>query len=367
MNKYDVAAFVWPAYTGDENRTRIFWEKGLGEWQTVMEASPEENGESWPRKPLWGYVNEADPYVMEMQIEAATRNGVNTFIYDWYWYDGRPFLENCLNDGFLKAANNKKMKFYLMWANHDATHLWDKRNSFDGRTAIWTGAQDKTEFEKIARRLTEKYFVLDNYYKINNKPVFMIYDIANLFVGLGGVDGTAEAFGNFNKIAREYGFDGVHFQYVKIDGDFEKVKNLFSLNITEGEMLKKVGFSSFSHYQFVHFMEMKDMNYSIAMEKMIEEWENCEEMGITYYPHVSLGWDPNPRFKKYNPDVIPPAKPEEIEKAFRYAKEYVDKHNENAPLIVVNSWNEWTEGSYFEPDNITGYGYLEAAKKVFCE
>lgn len=23
--KYDVAAYIWPAYTGDEPRTRIFW------------------------------------------------------------------------------------------------------------------------------------------------------------------------------------------------------------------------------------------------------------------------------------------------------------------------------------------------------
>ena len=33
--KYDIAAYVWPAYTGDEDRTRIFWEEGIGEWQTV--------------------------------------------------------------------------------------------------------------------------------------------------------------------------------------------------------------------------------------------------------------------------------------------------------------------------------------------
>ncbi len=148
MKKYDVAAFVWPSYTGDEERTRIFWERGMGEWQTVMDAQPENNGETWPRKPLWGYVNEADPYVMEMQIEAATRHGINTFIYDWYWYDKRPFLENCLNDGFLKASNNKKMKFYLMWANHNANTLWDVRNSHNMRTPIWTGAQDRAEFDK---------------------------------------------------------------------------------------------------------------------------------------------------------------------------------------------------------------------------
>ena len=36
-------------------------------------------------------------------------------------------------------------------------------------------------------------------------------------------------------------------------------------------------------------------------------------------------------------------------------------------LITVNSWNEWTEGSYLEPDTKWGFGYLEAVKKVFVD
>ena len=129
MKKYDIAAYIWPAYTGDEPRTRLFWPEGIGEWQTVKNSAPKQNGYFWNRKPLWGYVNEADPYVMSAQIEAATAHGVNVFIYDWYWYDNAPFLENCLDDGFLKAPNCDKMKFYIMWANHDANYLWDIRNS----------------------------------------------------------------------------------------------------------------------------------------------------------------------------------------------------------------------------------------------
>ena len=34
------------------------------------------------------------------------------------------------------------------------------------------------------------------------------------------------------------------------------------------------------------------------------------------------------------------------------------------PLITINSWNEWTETSYLQPDNIYGYGYLEAVNGI---
>ncbi|NLA76817.1 MAG: hypothetical protein GX851_03125, partial [Clostridiales bacterium] len=117
--KYDVAAIIWPSYTGDEPRSRIFWPEGYGEWQTVKAMTDKGyEGCRWPRMPTWGYVNEANSDVMKMQIDVALKHNVNVFIYDWYWFDNRPFLENCLNDGFLKADNNTDMKFYLMWANH---------------------------------------------------------------------------------------------------------------------------------------------------------------------------------------------------------------------------------------------------------
>ena len=364
MKNYDVAAYIWPAYTGDEPRTLMFWEEGIGEWQTVKNSCPKPYGYNRGRKPLWGYVNEADPYVMEMQINAAADHGVNVFIYDWYWYDNRPFLENCLNDGFLKASNCNRMKFYIMWANHDANYLWDIRNSDKVTETIWKGTADRSQFEIIGKRWINQYFTKENYYKINNKPVVSIYDMNNFITGLGGVRQATEAVKWLNDEAKKSGLDGVHFQFIRWSGKGQNITGVDGETIeTTAELLSELGFDSLTHYQFVHFVDI-DRDYEEIIPDVKKEWDIIsQEYKIPYFPHVSVGWDNNPRFKEFRPGVVKNNTPENFEKALIEAKKYADANN--ISLITVNSWNEWTETSYLEPDNVYGYGYLEAIKRVF--
>ncbi len=366
MNKYDVAAYVWPAYTGDEPRSRIFWEEGIGEWQTVKNSKPKACGYHWNRKPLWGYVNEADPYVMEMQIEAATDHGVNVFIYDWYWYDGRPFLENCLKDGFLKAKNNNKMKFYLMWANHDVNYLWDIRLAGKTDATVWTGAVDRKQFEMIGRRWIENYFCCDNYYKIDGKPVICLYELTNLLKGLGSAENVADALSWLDNEAKKAGYNGVHYQYICRSGNSEGLDGLKqNSGATNADLLRQLGIGSVTNYQFVSMTNI-ERDYAEVLEDVKKVWkDNANVYDMPYYPHVAIGWDNNLRFEEFRPRILKDNTPENFEKALREAKKYADESG--VSLITINSWNEWTEGSYLEPDDLYGYGYLEAVKNVFGE
>ena len=115
---YDVAAYVWPAYHPEPRWRELgIFADGKGEWQSLYEAEKRKDGDIWGVKPLWGYTDESNPVDVAHKIDAAVSSGVNVFIYDWYWFDDAPFLEGCLDNGFLKARNNDRMKFYLMWAN----------------------------------------------------------------------------------------------------------------------------------------------------------------------------------------------------------------------------------------------------------
>lgn len=340
---------------------------GIGEWETVMTMQQRYPGHYWDRKPLWGYINEADPAVMEMEIEQATRHGIDIFIFDWYWYDGRPFMETTLDNGFLKAANVDKMQFYLMWANHDVLNLWDTRLArYNENNVIWQGKVDREEFEKICRRNIAKYFKHPQYYKIDGRPVFMIYDLPNLISGLGGVEQAADALKWFRDEVRRAGFPDLELQFAmwSVNLNYSGFDSGKAENPGD-ELIRTLGFDSATHYQFAHFTDMNREYADIAADAE-REWQRIDSTyTFTFYPHVSVGWDNSPRTG--SSPVVRNNTPDAFAEALRKARAYADSHPDRAPLITINSWNEWTETSYLMPCDKFGYGYLEAVKKVFAD
>ena len=127
-----------------------------------------------------------------------------------------------------------------------------------------------------------------------------------------------------------------------------------------------MGYDSMTSYQFVHITDM-NRDYREVLKDVKKNWTEMDTYNIPYYPHVSVGWDNNPRHTRLAYPIVRNNTPDAFKEALLMAKEYVDTHELAAPLITVNSWNEWTETSYLQPDDRYGYGYLQAVKEVFGE
>ncbi len=362
-----VAAYVWPSCHYEERNAEILWPEGIGEWEIIQKGTPRFEGHYQPKVPLWGYEMDDDPRVMEKWIDLATDHGVNVFIFDWYWFDKGPFLESSINNGFLKASNNQKMKFYVMWANHDVKKNYWNHYKYDSDSLLWTGSVDKENFRIIVDRVIDQYFHKPNYFTIDGEPVFSIFNINKFVRDCKGLEGTKEALDHFREETKKAGFPGLHIQVIGFGGN--QLPGILQHDLMQGktnaELVKYLGISSVTKYNWGGGEGVEDyIAWGEAAMKRRENWDKA--LDIPYFPNVSIGWDDTPRFPaKGKTHVIHYNKsPESFTAYLRQAKEYVEQHPDQPRLITLFSWNEWVEGGYLLPDMRWEYGYLEAVKSV---
>jgi len=363
-----VAAYVWPSCHYEERNAKILWPEGTGEWEIIRKGTPRFAGHYQPKVPLWGYEMDDDPEVMEKWIDAATGHGVNLFIFDWYWFDGGPFLESSIDNGFLQAKNNEKMHFYIMWANHDVKKNYWNHYKYDSDSLLWTGSVDQENYRIIVDRVIRQYFHRSNYFKIDGKPVFSIFNFNKFIEDFNGLDGAREALDYFRDETIKAGFPGLHLQIIAFGGN-ERNPGILRSQLSEGksnsEIVSYLGINSVTKYNWGQGEGVEDyITWGEEAMTRREHWD--EALDIPYFPNVSIGWDDTPRFPaKGESNVIHyNNSPESFAAYLQRAKDYLDEHPDQPRLITLFSWNEWVEGGYLLPDMRWEYGYLEAVEKV---
>jgi hypothetical protein len=368
-----VGCYYFPNYHPDPRNEKVHG-PGWTEWQLVRHATPRFPNHQQPKAPVWGYEDESKPEVMEKKIDAAADHGIDHFIFDWYHYEDGPYLERCLEQGFLKARNVDRIDFGLMWANHDWVNVHPMSRTF-GKELLYPGKVSPKVFRFITDLIVDRYFSHPSYLKVEGCPYFSIYDLGQFVAIHGSVEATRKAIDAFRERVRSAGFPDLHFNAVVwgkpvLPGE-KVIRDL-------PQLITALGFDSVTSYVWIHHVELDETPFTPfqkVLKKYLQVWDRMEEQyNIPYFPNITMGWDNSPRTLQsdiWGPlpestfsNCIGGNTPEAFQEALEIYRKRLSQRA-GPTLFSINAWNEWTEGSYIEPDQMTGMGYLEAIAKVF--
>lgn len=368
-----VASYYFGNYHPGDPRNVKSRGKDWSEWELVKAAKPRFPGHDQPKVPLWGYEDESDPKVMAKKIDAAADHGIEVFIFDWYYYDDGPFLDRPIDIGFLKAKNNHRLKFAFMWANHDWIDIHPYERGAE-RKVLHPGRVTPQTFEKICHHLIKGYFTHPSYWRIDGRPYFSFYDLTKLMESFGSVEATRTALAKFRAQARAAGLPGLHLNAVVWGRAVLPVEKVPADPV---KLVKDLGFDSVASYVWVHHVALPRLqtDYNEVRDGYLRYWNNADrKFPVPYFPNVTMGWDPSPRASQDQPygnfgypftNIIVGNTPDRFKEALAMTKRRLLAKPGSPRIVNLNCWNEWTEGSYLEPDQRYEMKYLEAVRDVF--
>ncbi|MFD4668560.1 glycoside hydrolase family 99-like domain-containing protein [Lentzea sp. NPDC058450] len=369
-----ILAYYFPSWHKDSRNAQWFgtdWE----EWELLKTATPRFPGHRQPRVPALGYQDDADPRTFDVQIPLATEHGVDGFIFDYYWYDDGPFLQRALDEGFLGSERNTDVEFAIMWANHELTNIFPAARK-DSQPTLKRGEIDREQFERMTDHVVEHYFSRPNYLKVDGKPWFSLYEVGRLVSGLGSLEATAEALRSFRDKTIAAGHPGLHVDAVLWGFGVLPAATMLPEPF---DLIDQLGFLSASSYVWIHHSDTLRSDFpqgdwlSVGRDAFEDYRRSAKALDVPVYPNVTVGWDSSPRTSKaeefsngtYPWTPVWDGTPDEFRWGLEQAKEFLEEHPVDHPLVTVNAWNEWTEGSALLPDRDRGLAYLQAIHEVF--
>lgn len=371
---FTVGSYYFPNYHVDP-RNEVAHGQGWTEWELVKHARARFAGHRQPKVPVWGYVDEADPAVMEMKVQAAADHMIDYWIFDWYWYDDGPFLQRCLEEGYLGASNNERVKFCCMWANHDWVDIHPAKLG-TSPPLQYPGSITSDTFASMARHLIERYFGHPAYFRIHGRPYFSIYDVGTLVQSFGSVRQARRELESLRAMAAAAGHGGLHLNAVVWGNQILPGERTA---VDPAELVHELGFDSVTSYVWIHHAPLHNSPvtaYGDVLAAYLSYWDRAvQTFDVPYFPNVTMGWDSSPRTvvsDVWSPvgypytNVIGGNSPAAFRQALATTRDRLT--DLGGPRILnINCWNEWTEGSYLEPDTVTGMAYLDAIKQVFAD
>jgi Glycosyltransferase WbsX len=361
--KLEVMAYYYPQWHRDPTNDAIHSE-GWTEWSLVAPATPRFPGHAQPKRPLWGEADEATPEHGNTIVNAALDHGLTGFIVDWYWYDNHPFLNGALDRGLLSSERIEEFRFALMWANHEWTDLYPAASPRPA--TLLPSPNSRFHAVRAFDHVISRYLTHPSYWRLNGCAYFSIYDLPAFIRGMGGVRGAADTLEGFREAAARAGVGELHLNGV----------TTFQID-DPAAMALQLRLDSVTHYTWWHhpdagFDQFPTTPYSRAHRRAVEVWQEYDtSLPVPYIPNVTVGWDPSPRTVPWDmtselgypyTSVLVENTPDAVGGALHDAIALVAPRADTR-VVTINAWNEWTEGSYLEPDLEHGFGHLQSIRQ----
>jgi hypothetical protein len=293
------------------------------------------------RTPTLGFYDQSNPEVADWETKWALEHGINFFVYCWYRASKTDAVETKFSsaiDALLKSRFGSQFQFSIMWENQGRDlKTW-------GRSGV-TGEKDL--LVNLMPFWLTNYFNRSNYLTIDNKPLLFIYDAHKLAADLGGAANVASAFEQMRESCRRAGFAGLYI-----------LSEYRGLDPNELLFRKQLGFD----YTFAYVWPISQPQRAVGMQMDFMRKRRALDILPTVFT-VSQGWT---GWQNEGPFYRLP--PKDFERLLRQVKEIIEtmpSKELGSKLLLLDNWNEWSEGHYIAPHRQYGFGYLDAVRRVF--
>ena len=257
-------------------------------------------------------------------------------------------------EAYRQAHYRDQLKVAIMWANHNPPNT-----------------HSTEDWDRVTREWLERYFNLPAYYRIDGKPVVMIWDPNRLREDLAqaalrenpgqqvnSTELVKKALEHSRTLARAAGYEGVTFVAIQ-----------HAVSASRCEVLEAEGYNSVTTYhEWGRAASMGPSALRSRFDDVVatapETWREWKAAAapMDYYPVIDTGWDSRP-WHGAKARVIDGRTPDNFKVLLSEARAFAKR--ENCRRLVLGPLNEWGEGSYIEPCAEFGFAMMECVREVF--
>lgn len=282
--------------------------------------------------PLLGQYNPLTATVVDQQIAWADSGGVDFFVFKW---DGTSY--NSMLTLFQKESSNGNIKMVI---DYNTTHLKATNNT------PLTGVL-LTQMINEWKTLSDTYVKQSDYYQVDGRPVVMLSPLNLSSASANSIDYGMVA-DTLRSVMRSWGYNPYIIGEMTTGWDAPTNHPQEVIRAFDGIVLTNWKTNDYDRaYGFFSYCDLSYQNW----KNVLNSW------GVDYVPSIFAGYNSPSDTKGY---VIARTDSNYVSYC-NIAKRSMGKMS----IVLINSWNDFINGTQVEPATDYGAQYLRITKQQF--